>query len=335
MLKKIRPFQKNIIIYLALFYAIMIVNSCGPNERQIFNNSKELVNNYFLEAELSNFKKVVKIYPLLSSGGESFSKNILSSVNKVEFIDVKFSRNDKTEVRVVVEISIDKLDINEKVEFFIEIKDPNDIDSYKIKNTDGLFIPELRNIVERDNLFTLLKKSGKFNSSYSDYDKSSVYNKYLKYYQPLVNEVKSEIEKKLIFNKDKSDLNISNSFGYKSVNGSITIDNTNNLTIPAFNYNFLLHLFKNGKKVYTHEFFNDRTITQNSSITSKSYELTLLPSNFNKYSSEVQITNEQFLNNYIISNPRKSMSKLERIWNLSPEGIQHKELIELLNETIN
>lgn len=330
-----RMSPNNITLCLTLFFTSIIVCSCGPSDKQIFNNAEQLVSSFFLEAELNNFRKAIKVYPLLSSGGESFSKNIFSATNKFKFIDVKFNNNDKTEVRVVVEISIDKLEINEKVEFFINIKDPNDIDSYKIKNTDGLFIPELRNTVERDNLFALLKKSGKFNSSYSDYDKSSVYNKYLKYYQSLVNEVKSEIEKKLIFNKDKSDLNISNSFGYKSVNGSITIDNTNNLTIPAFDYNFLLHLFKNGKKVYTHEFFNERTITQNSSITSKSYELTILPTNFNKYSSEILITNEQFLNNYIISNPRKSMSKLERIWNSSPDGIQHRKLIKLLEEATN
>lgn len=304
----------NIIACLALFFTITTVNSCGPSEKQIFNNAKQVVSNFFLEAQLNNFNEVAKIYPDLII--ESYSKNILFPTNKFKykFIDVKFNNENKTVIRVIIEISTDEINFNEKVEFFVETNNIRKLNNYKIKSTNGLFIPELRNPFETDYLFTLLNNTGYIKPYYDDYEKSFWYNQYIIHYQSLVDEIKKDIEKKLVFNTVRSDLNISNNYGYKSVNGSITIDNLNDITIPSNTYNFLLHLFKNEEKVYTHEFFTSQPIIQNSSITSKKYEIAVLPTDFNEYFSEI-ILKKEFLNNYIISNPEKSMRKLNGMRN--------------------
>ena len=102
-------------------------------------------------------------------------------------------------------------------------------------------------------------------------------------------------------------------------------DNVNDITIPSNTYNFLLHLFKNEEKVYTHEFFTSQPIIQNSSITSKKYEVAVLPTDFNEYFSEI-ILKKEFLNNYIISNPEKSMRKLNEIWDLQVEWLFRRQI---------
>lgn len=288
-----------------LFSLILFITSCGPSDKEITSNSEEIVDKFLIELELENLNKAYDLYNRFKL------LNRYPRVESHEIIKSEYINKEKGEIRVIADIKLKYINYHKKVEFIVSYFNPEDLKSYYIISSKGMFWAQMLNELKEDNVYKFLTNCNAIKLENSDFLNASEYTAHEKEYFKLVSSLKSQFENNVVFEKNKSNL-ISNLWG-APLDGVITLRNNNKLTIPKYSYDFNLYLYSAGRRIYTHKFFNDRDVIGNgNTLSTRDYELVSLPKKFDTYSSSLVIIDDTFIKEYINNNANYYYSEMEK-----------------------